>query len=149
MIFLIILLLLATCGRLACSRICPLGIIEELIYKIPFPKKFTRLPGEKYLLKIKYVIFALLLVLVPLVFMPNKRELARNLSLYQTVQFYNSIFALAFYLQTILQILLSFWSFSRIFQQNLSIQIRSYIRLQPVRPMQNQMQNGHSPIRKS
>lgn len=74
MIFLIILLLLATCGRLACSRICPLGIIEELIYKIPFPKKFTRLPGEKYLLKIKYVIFALLLVLVPLVFMPNKES---------------------------------------------------------------------------
>jgi len=72
MIFLLILFILAIGGRWACSGICPLGIIEELIFKIPFPKKYLELPYEKYLKKIKYIIFVLLLILVPTLFMPNQ-----------------------------------------------------------------------------
>ncbi len=57
MLFIVILLILAIGGRWACSTICPLGIIEELIFNIPFPKKWTKLPYEAYLRKIKYVVF--------------------------------------------------------------------------------------------
>lgn len=74
MIFLVILFILAVGGRWACSRICPLGIIEELIFKIPFPKKYLELPYEKYLKKIKYIIFVLLLILIPTLFMPNQEK---------------------------------------------------------------------------
>lgn len=74
MLFIFILLVLAIGGRWACSAICPLGIIEELIYKIPFPKKYLQLPGERYLRKLKYVIFFALLVLIPTVFLPNKES---------------------------------------------------------------------------
>ncbi len=74
MLFIIIFLILAIGGRLACSTICPLGIIEELIYKIPFPKKFMDLPYENYLRKIKYVIFFALLILIPTYFMPNQEK---------------------------------------------------------------------------
>ena len=72
MIFLIILLILAIGGRLACSTICPLGVIQELIFEIPYSKKFVELPYEKYLKKIKYIIFILLLILVPMSVMQNK-----------------------------------------------------------------------------
>lgn len=72
MVFIILFMILALGGRLACSTICPLGILEDLIYKIPFPKKYMQLPYEKQLKKIKYVIFILLVVLIPLVIMPNK-----------------------------------------------------------------------------
>lgn len=75
MIFIIMLLIIAVGGRWACSTICPLGIIEELIFKIPFPKKIINLPYEKYLRKIKYILFFLLVVLIPLVFLPNKSKL--------------------------------------------------------------------------
>lgn len=72
MIFIIIFFLLAFGGRWACSTICPLGIIEELIFKIPFPKKFMELTYEKHLRKIKYVIFFILVVLIPTIFLPNR-----------------------------------------------------------------------------
>lgn len=74
MLFIVIFLILAVGGRWACSTICPLGILEELIFKIPFPKKFTELPYEKQLRKLKYILFFALLILVPTVFMPNKEN---------------------------------------------------------------------------
>ena len=74
MIFIIIFLILAIGGRWACSTICPLGIIEELIFKGPFPRKFKKLPYEMQLRKIKYVIFFALLILIPTFFMPNKEN---------------------------------------------------------------------------
>ena len=74
MIFLIVLFILAIGGRLACSFVCPLGLIQELIFKIPFFKKYTSLPYEEYLKKIKYVVFAALLILIPLVFFPNQEK---------------------------------------------------------------------------
>lgn len=74
MIFIVIFFILAIGGRWACSAICPLGIIEELIFKIPFPKKFLKLPYEKQLRKIKYIIFWALVFFVPIVFLPNKEN---------------------------------------------------------------------------
>ena len=75
MVFIIVFLILAIGGRWACSKICPLGIIEELIFKIPFPKKYFSLPYEKRLRKIKYFIFFILLVVIPVFLLPNKNEL--------------------------------------------------------------------------
>ena len=49
MVFIVIFLVLAIGGRWACSAICPLGIIQEVIFQIPFPKKLLQLPYEKYL----------------------------------------------------------------------------------------------------
>mgnify|MGYP000665291445 CR=1 FL=1 len=57
MVFIVIFLVLAIGGRWACSAICPLGIIQEVIFQIPFPKKLLQLPYEKYLRKIKYIVF--------------------------------------------------------------------------------------------
>ena len=57
MVFIVIFLVLAIGGRWACSAICPLGIIQEVIFQIPFPKKLLQLPYEKYLRKIKYILF--------------------------------------------------------------------------------------------
>ena len=72
MLFLVILLVLAIGGRWACGRICPLGILEDLIFKIPFPKKYRSLPWDRQLRKLKYVLFVLLVVLIPTLFLPNR-----------------------------------------------------------------------------
>lgn len=61
MVFIVIFLVLAIGGRWACSVICPLGIIQEVIFQIPFLKKLLQLPYEKYLRKIKYIVFFALL----------------------------------------------------------------------------------------
>jgi polyferredoxin len=74
MIFLVVFLMLAVGGRWACGWLCPLGILEELIFKIPFPKKYRELPGEQYLRKVKYILFALLVILIPVIFLPNRES---------------------------------------------------------------------------
>lgn len=96
MLFLIILLLLGIGGRWACSWICPLGIIEELLYKIPLSKKMQSLPYDKQLRKIKYVIFFLLLIFVPLVFMPNKERL-HGVFLFLKIFGFSTIFVLSLF----------------------------------------------------
>jgi len=65
MIFLIVLFVLALFGRLACSTICPLGWIQELLYKIPMPKKFKDLPHDKQLRYLKYFVLVLVIVYIP------------------------------------------------------------------------------------
>ena len=48
-------------GRWICSHVCPFGLVQDLIYKIPFPKKIRTFRGERILRLLKY---AVLLVLV-------------------------------------------------------------------------------------
>ncbi len=72
MLFLVTLLVLAIGGRWACGRICPLGILEDLIFKIPFPKKYRSLPWDRQLRKLKYILFVLLVILIPTLFLPNR-----------------------------------------------------------------------------
>lgn len=54
-------------GRTICGFLCPFGLLQELIYKIPTPKikknKFT-----KILSKLKYVILAVFVVALPIIF---------------------------------------------------------------------------------
>lgn len=54
----------AAMGRFVCGWLCPFGLVQDLLYKIPFVKKKKNLPGHKYLTKLKYVILAVFVLLL-------------------------------------------------------------------------------------
>ena len=53
-------------GRFVCGWLCPFGLIQDLLYQIPFVKKIKNLPGHKILVWFKYVILAVFVILLPL-----------------------------------------------------------------------------------
>ena len=53
-------------GRLICGWLCPFGLVQDLLYKIPFFKKRKNLPGHKVLVWAKYVILVVFVILLPL-----------------------------------------------------------------------------------
>lgn len=53
-------------GRFVCGWLCPFGLIQDLLHKIPFPAKLKTLPGERMLRKLKYVILVLFVILLPM-----------------------------------------------------------------------------------
>ncbi len=57
----------ALLGRLICGFLCPFGLIQDLIFKIPFVKKVKELKGEKYLRKIKIVMFWGFVIILPII----------------------------------------------------------------------------------
>ena len=56
----------AALGRFVCGWLCPFGLIQDLIYKIPFPKKLKKLKGERFLRLLRYGILAGFVVILPL-----------------------------------------------------------------------------------
>ncbi|WP_262397422.1 4Fe-4S binding protein [Zongyangia hominis] len=56
----------AVCGRFVCGWLCPFGWIQELLHKIPFPKKIRSFRGDRALRWLKYVILAVFVILLPL-----------------------------------------------------------------------------------
>lgn len=56
----------ALCGRFVCGWLCPFGLFQELVHKIPFPKKLKKLPGDKFLRALKYIVLVLFVVILPL-----------------------------------------------------------------------------------
>ena len=56
----------ALAGRFACGWLCPFGFIQELLHKIPFPKKIGTFKSDRMLRKLKYVILLLFVILLPL-----------------------------------------------------------------------------------
>ncbi len=53
-------------GRFVCGFLCPFGLIQDLLFKIPFIKKFRRLPGEKSLRWLRFVFLGIFVILLPL-----------------------------------------------------------------------------------
>ena len=62
----VLLLLGVTLGRTICGFLCPFGLVQELLYKIPVPKlkksRFTRV-----LSKLKYMILIVFVILLPII----------------------------------------------------------------------------------
>lgn len=56
----------ALVGRFVCGWLCPFGLIQDVLHKIPFPKKIRTFRGDKLLRKLKYVILAVFVILMPL-----------------------------------------------------------------------------------
>lgn len=54
-------------GRMVCGFLCPFGLFQDLLYKIP-THKIRKLPGEKFLIKIKYLVFLVFVILLPALF---------------------------------------------------------------------------------
>ncbi len=58
-------------GRFVCGWLCPFGLIQDMLNKIPFPKKIKKLPKENYLVKLKYVILLVFVILLPMFLVNN------------------------------------------------------------------------------
>ncbi len=56
----------ALMGRFVCGWLCPFGLIQDFLNKIPFPKKIKTFRGDKLLRKLKYVILLVFVILLPL-----------------------------------------------------------------------------------
>lgn len=53
-------------GRFVCGWLCPFGLVQDLLNKIPFPKKISTFKGDRLLRYLKYVILIVFVVLLPL-----------------------------------------------------------------------------------
>ena len=56
----------ALMGRFVCGWLCPFGLIQDLLHKIPFVKKIGTFRGDRLLRKLKYVIFLVFVILLPM-----------------------------------------------------------------------------------
>lgn len=52
-------------GRLVCGWMCPFGLLQDMLHKIPVFKKRKNLPGHEYLRYLKYVILVLFVIILP------------------------------------------------------------------------------------
>ena len=55
----------ALIGRVVCGFLCPFGLVQDLMYKIPVPKILRRMPGDRYLRYLKYVVLISLVLVLP------------------------------------------------------------------------------------
>ena len=56
-------------GRLVCAWMCPFGLVQDLLYKIKLGPKNKNLPGHKYLRWLRFVILAVMVILLPMLVM--------------------------------------------------------------------------------
>lgn len=55
----------AVSGRFTCGYLCPFGLIQDLVHRIPIFRKRKNLPLEKYLRKLKYLILLVFVLVLP------------------------------------------------------------------------------------
>lgn len=53
-------------GRFICGFLCPFGLIQDLLFKIPFVKKVRQLKGEKLLRCFRFLILAVFVIILPM-----------------------------------------------------------------------------------
>ncbi len=53
-------------GRFVCGFLCPFGLVQDLLFKIPFVRKIRKLPGEKGLRWLRFVFLAIFVILLPM-----------------------------------------------------------------------------------
>lgn len=53
-------------GRLICGFLCPFGLVQDLLHKIPTAKKIRKLPGERYWRCLRFVLLGLFVILLPM-----------------------------------------------------------------------------------
>ncbi|HWS42408.1 MAG TPA: 4Fe-4S binding protein [Pseudoflavonifractor sp.] len=56
----------ALLGRFVCGWLCPFGLVQDLLYKIPGVKKLRKVPGDRYLKYLKYFILVGFVIVLPL-----------------------------------------------------------------------------------
>lgn len=56
----------ALIGRFVCGWLCPFGLMQDLLHKIPFPRKMKGFRGDRLLRKLKYLILAVFVILLPM-----------------------------------------------------------------------------------
>ena len=56
----------ALIGRGVCGYLCPFGLVQDLLHKIPFVKKIETFKGDRPLRKAKYLILLVFVILLPL-----------------------------------------------------------------------------------
>ena len=54
-------------GRWICGWLCPFGLVQDLVYRIPFFKKIRTFRFDRYLRAIKYAVLILLVIVLPIV----------------------------------------------------------------------------------
>lgn len=58
----------AVVGRMICGFICPFGFFQDLLNKIPFPKKIKTFKGDKALRYVKYLVLVVMVIILPIIF---------------------------------------------------------------------------------
>ncbi len=56
----------AVLGRFVCGWLCPFGLVQDLLHKIPLGRKLRKLPGDRVLKWLRYLVLALFVVLLPM-----------------------------------------------------------------------------------
>ncbi len=65
-VFGFLMLIGAVLGRFVCGWLCPFGLIQDLLHKIPFPKKYGKIPGDRWLRLMKWGLLIGFVILLPL-----------------------------------------------------------------------------------
>jgi polyferredoxin len=54
-------------GRFVCGFLCPFGLVQELLHRVPFPQKISAFRGDKPLRFVKYAVLVIFVILLPMV----------------------------------------------------------------------------------
>ena len=52
-------------GRFVCGWMCPFGFVQDLLGRIPFPFKRKNMPGHNRLVRLKYIVLIVMVLLLP------------------------------------------------------------------------------------